>query len=240
MSAQNLATDAAIQAGAIPGPQKDTVLGALTKFIPTETITLYISAVAATGLVQSSPDLSTDWFTPKAVFWFCLGFTPLVVYLLYVRQLRLSGREFQSCLRPSWKLSWRMVAASISFIVWALAVPNNAIVTGPGWSAIVGVAALFVSSILNLLEDAVSPSPSQSGELAVQSALYGNSPVWKDVTNSVRSLVHDGRLSLTVTNALSLSGDPCPNQKKQLIIHYWYRGETRKIEAAENSDVNLP
>jgi hypothetical protein len=51
-----------------------------------------------------------------------------------------------------------MLAASIAFIVWALAVPNNTIVTGPGWSAIVGVAALLVSSVLNLLEDAVSPS----------------------------------------------------------------------------------
>lgn len=146
MSINTLALDAAAKSGAIVQPPlKDDVLAGLTKYIPTESVTLYVAAVS------SLPALQGTGVTPTIIFWAFICLTPILMLLLFLRQLALAGKD--------WKISvaqwpwWRIIASTVAFGIWALAVPGNPLsfsdsaVSG----VIAGFAALFVSTFLNIL-----------------------------------------------------------------------------------------
>ena len=146
MSINTLALDAAAKSGAIVQPPlKDDVLAGLTKYIPTESVTLYVAAVSSLAALQGTG------VTPTIIFWAFVCLTPILMLLLFLRQLAIAGKD--------WKISttqwpwWRIIASTVAFGVWALAVPGNPLnfadsaVSG----VIAGFAALFVSTFLNIL-----------------------------------------------------------------------------------------
>jgi hypothetical protein len=146
MSMNVLALEAAANRGAIPQlPTKDDVLTGLTKYIPTESVTLYVAALS------SLEALKAIGLTSAIAYWFFVCFTPLLMIILYLRQLAVAGKV--------WKIPasqwpwWKITASTIAFSVWALAVPSNPLnFLDPSVSGVfVGLAALFVSTLLNLI-----------------------------------------------------------------------------------------
>lgn len=146
MSINTLALDAAAKSGAIiQPPLKDDVLAGLTKYIPTESVTLYVAAVS------SLTALKDTGITAPMTFWFFICLTPLLMLLLFLRQLALAGKDWKiSAAQWPW---WRVIASTIAFAVWALAVPGNPLnFTDSAVSGVIaGFAALFVSTFLNIL-----------------------------------------------------------------------------------------
>jgi hypothetical protein len=149
MSATTLAFEAAGIAGAIPPPAStDSVLAGLTKYIPTESVTLYVATISAQGAITSV----APWFGPKFAYGFFVFLTPVLVVVLFLRQLAVAGRNWH--IPPSGWCWWRAVAATLAFAVWALAVPGNPFIdptTNAAGGVLAGLAATVVSGLLNLV-----------------------------------------------------------------------------------------
>jgi hypothetical protein len=140
------APPAAAEPAAAP-PRSDDALTSLTKYIPTEVLTLYLPAVAIVSA------LDEPLVTPgkKAAYWaFALGLTPLISLLVYLRRRALGRLRVW----PSWRdfPLWSLIAATLAFLAWALALPGNPYLEKPAMKVASGFAALLASTILSLLE----------------------------------------------------------------------------------------
>jgi hypothetical protein len=125
-------------------------LDALTKYIPTETITLFIACASAKDALASAfPGAPLGLIH---VYWLFAALTPALVWLLTLIEYRRNpGPE------PFKPPLWRMAAATIAFLVWALAVPG--MVEGEAKQVLVAVGALLVSSVLELIGRLFEPRP---------------------------------------------------------------------------------
>lgn len=99
----------------------NTALQTLTTYIPTEVLTLYVSAIAALGPLTirvGSRDLEVGRWLP---FWCFLAVTPLTVWVAFASKIKAAGRPIP--LRISkWPL-WEMIAATIAYVAWTFALP---------------------------------------------------------------------------------------------------------------------
>ena len=150
---KNLGFDGFTQ-GAIPNMMGTTqqqrnsnVLDALVQYIPTESITLYVASISA------KEALSTIFPIPeKALYWFFCLLTPILFLLIYVGERKNNGlTPFPKWRKLPW---WKLVACTIAFAAWALAIPeapylNN---SDTGGGVVAALIALFASTILSLLE----------------------------------------------------------------------------------------
>ncbi len=71
--------------------------------------------------------------------------------LIHMRQLKNNGKKWRISV-GNWPW-WKLIASTIAFAVWALAVPNNPIIplNSAAGGVLAGFAALFVSTILNFV-----------------------------------------------------------------------------------------
>ena len=128
-----------------PSNSVSTALAVLTTYIPTEVLTLYVAVLAA---IQ---DPARRSFAPLWItFWAFLIATPVVVWLIYAAKVRSAGKPMP--IAPStWPL-WEMVAATIAYLAWAVAMPNAPFAELSWYSApLSGVTVLVISTILGLL-----------------------------------------------------------------------------------------
>lgn len=127
-------------------PEKD-VLAGLTKYIPTESLTLYVATVSS---LQAIEDVA-PWFTGQIAYTIFVAITPLLMLILFLRTFAVAKQNWK--LPPALWPWWRMTASTIAFAVWALAVPGNPLIdAGSATGGVVaGLAAVFVSTILNLV-----------------------------------------------------------------------------------------
>lgn len=139
-------------AGDDPGdtPQAPEVKSALTKmakFIPTETITIYLGAISASSALQAA----AIWLTPEKVYWITgLIVTPILFSLMWgIDRAKAKKRFFDGF--PKWKLT----AAIIAFLIWALAIPGNPYVNSDVAKISVAFLALVVSILLDLVDQFV-------------------------------------------------------------------------------------
>ncbi len=141
-----ISSSGAPSGGARINPPPSDFLSSLTKYIPTESITLYVSTVSA----QQS--LEAIGLTPKFTYWFFVGLTPLLMITLFLRQLAISKKNWR--IQPAELPWWRIVASTIAFMTWALAVPGNPIISPKDsvQGAVAALAAVFVSAFLNIFE----------------------------------------------------------------------------------------
>ncbi|SRR5258706_4862187 len=122
-----------------PGTGPNTALQTLTTYIPTEVITLYVSAVAALG--TKKPDDPRRWL-PFICF---LIITPLVVWIAFATKVRAGGKPLP--VSPlKWPV-WEMTAATIAYIAWTFALPNTPFEKFENWysAGIAGFLVLIVS-----------------------------------------------------------------------------------------------
>jgi hypothetical protein len=149
----------------MPTNQVTSTLSAITTYVPTEILTLYVAARSAltqtdkdaTGAIQniSAAGLNpSEWVTFAAAG----ALTPVVVWLVYAAKLRAASKPLP--LRPQTWPVWEMFAATIAFVVWAFAMPNSPFSYYKDWysPAIAGLAVLVISTILGLVAPIFGPS----------------------------------------------------------------------------------
>jgi|SRR5687767_806843 len=137
----------AVAREAFENNQVTNALSMLVKYIPTESITLYIAALSAAAALKSF----SSRVTPEFIYWFFGILTPVLVLIIYFGKRKVAKLQptIPSLLEWPW---WKTIAATIAFLIWALAVPTNPYVDDPLQSALVGFLAVFVSTILSVLE----------------------------------------------------------------------------------------
>lgn len=154
------ADDSPAPPAAVINLQSAEVKSALTKiarFIPTETVTIYLGAASASVALQSS----LPWLTPKAVYWSCAFLVTPLIFFLIVAIERAKQRKSLLAGFPVWKLS----AAIFGFLIWALAVPGNPYVTTDVAKVTAAFLALAISIVLDLIDQYV-----EARKLAAESA----------------------------------------------------------------------
>jgi hypothetical protein len=119
---------------------RDQALDSLTKYIPTETITLFVAAMAASSSLQKAWPL----LTPAVLYWTFAVLTP-VLFILF--KLSTAAK-----LKPDKGFWFDGIAGIIAYLIWALAVPKNPYTTAPEAAVAAAFGALFVSTILQRIE----------------------------------------------------------------------------------------
>lgn len=124
----------------------NNALSQLVKYIPTESITLYVAAISAAAALKSfSPRI-----TEASIYWFFGILTPLLFVFIYLGKRRTAGFPIIPPL-SQWPW-WKIFACTVAFFVWALAVPGNPYVKNDASGAVAGFFAIFISTILSVLE----------------------------------------------------------------------------------------
>jgi hypothetical protein len=126
--------------------QTSNALDSLVKYIPTESITLYVAAASAMEALKTV----FSGITTEAVYWFFGVLTPVLFLLIYAGKRRSANLSPLPALKD-WPW-WKLVASTIAFLVWALAVPTSPYLSGAAGGAVAALAALFVSTFLSLFE----------------------------------------------------------------------------------------
>ncbi|HYG10633.1 MAG TPA: hypothetical protein VD835_11835 [Pyrinomonadaceae bacterium] len=124
-----------------PPTPNSNALGMLIKYVPTESITLYVAAASAAPTLKS---LNID---EKSIYWFFGLLTPVLFALILIGKRKAVG------VKPlaDWPW-WKTVAATVAFFVWALAVPGQPDIPGDTSGAIAAVLALLISTFLSILK----------------------------------------------------------------------------------------
>jgi hypothetical protein len=132
-----------------------TALDGLVKYIPTETVTLYVAATAAiTNLTTAFPSLTPFW-----LYWGFVVLTPIIFVLIYLGKRRAQKLPLLPA-APWWKNWpwWKLIACTVAFMVWALPIPP--LVSTDGGKVVAAFGALLVSTILSLIGAVVEPAES--------------------------------------------------------------------------------
>lgn len=130
--------------GEVQGNGLNTALQTLTTYIPTEVLTLYVSAVAA---LSDGTDAAHPWkrWLPFIAF---LAGTPFLVWVAFATKLKTAGKTIPASPKK-WPV-WEMCAATIAFVAWAFALPATPFAQFTQWysPSLAGFLVLFVSGIL--------------------------------------------------------------------------------------------
>lgn len=119
----------------------------LTRYIPTETITLYVGAMAARDDIAHAFGLGSS--AVSTIYWVFAALTPIILALLLLGRARLGEPRTA---KLHW---WPLTAATIAFMVWALSVPGHPV--ADAWKMLPAFGALLVSTFLSLLEPIFGP-----------------------------------------------------------------------------------
>jgi hypothetical protein len=126
------------------GQAVETAINVLFGYIPTEILTLYVAVLAA--IQQPNKVTSADW----AAFWAFLAGTPLVVWLVYGAKIKALQKPLPVAF-SAWPV-WEMLAATLAYVAWAMALPNTPFAAYAWYSsALAGVTVLVASTVLGLL-----------------------------------------------------------------------------------------
>jgi hypothetical protein len=138
------AEEAMAPAPEAPQPSGSNAFETLTRYIPTETITLYLGAMAA--LKEFTAAGISVW----GIYAFFAALTPILLLVLTLSHARQSGEQGYAMLH--W---WPPLASTIAFLVWAMSVPGHPVANQ--WSALPALGALFVSTFLTALDPIFGP-----------------------------------------------------------------------------------
>jgi hypothetical protein len=139
--------------------QSTEVKSALTKiarFIPTETVTIYLGAISAATALQTT----FSWLSPALIYWASgIFLTPLIFFLIVATERARAKQKFFINF-PYWKL----IAAILGFLIWALAVPGNPYIVSDIAKVATAFLALVTSVILDLI-DQLYDARQQAGQV---------------------------------------------------------------------------
>jgi hypothetical protein len=127
-----------------------TALDALVKYIPTESVTLYVAATSAIATLTAA----LPWLTPLRLYWGFVALTPVLFLLIYIGKRRSQKLRFLPKSAAEWPW-WKLIASTLAFMVWALALPP--LVSTDSGKVVAAFGALLVSTILSLVAAVVEP-----------------------------------------------------------------------------------
>jgi hypothetical protein len=105
--------------------------------IPAEVIAVYIAVFDLIGV-----DVAAQW----VIFWIFVGLTPCV---LWAEVMRKAGTRRTARMRSMGSWPWLpMGATTISFVVWAAALPGSVFLTIHGYHAVYGAAAMLMWALV--------------------------------------------------------------------------------------------
>jgi hypothetical protein len=138
----------------VPATSTSNALQVLVKYIPTESATLYLAAASASKALSTT----ISFFTPLFSYWFFAVLTPILLLLAVFAGRR--ALKLPSVVPPvaQWPW-WKMFASFVAFLAWGLAVPTNPFSTSPLQGAAFAFFAVFVSTLLSILEGVFEPQP---------------------------------------------------------------------------------
>ena len=122
---------------------------ALVKYIPTETVTLYLAAAN----IQKSLTEVFPLVTPLFLYGLFTALTPILFLVIYVGKRRSQQLSFLPG-PADWPL-WKLIASTIAFAVWALTI--SPLIDTDALKAVVGFFALVVSFFLSALDKIFAP-----------------------------------------------------------------------------------
>lgn len=130
-------------------PSREDVFDGLTKYFPTESMTLYVAALSAQKALVGFWAALTPW----ALYLSGVFLTPLLFLLILIgKRAKLPDEPLLPRLKQ-WPW-WKLLASTVAFAVWALAVPPQPtpeLRTEAG-GVVAAFLALSVSMALRLLE----------------------------------------------------------------------------------------
>jgi hypothetical protein len=140
----------------------------ITRWIPTETITVYVALLALVAPLQTNVS-STNFSSRWVLFWLLVAANPVVVVLMTMAKAN-SLANFKV---PYFE----MVIAPVAFAAWAFALPDTPLKAFAGYdikwnSAIVTVTTISVTLIANALHK----SPDLDQVLTKQQGAHPDSP----------------------------------------------------------------
>jgi hypothetical protein len=136
-----------------------SALDGLVKYIPTESVTLYVAATSAiASLTAAFPRV-----TPARLYISFVVLTPILFLLIYVGKRRSQQLSFMPEAVTNWPW-WKLIASTIAFSVWALAIPP--LIAGDAGKVVAGFGAVLVSTMLGLIGNIVDPSPAPANPVA--------------------------------------------------------------------------
>jgi len=143
--AANTAQPSRVTAGA-------NALESLVKYVPTESVTLYLAALSAGKALEGVFAV----LSPRTLYWFFLILTPVIYILIFIGKRRANGLSTWPNKMTKWPV-WNIVASLIAFAAWGLVVPSPDS-TSPLTSAAFTFLAVFVSTVLSLLGSVFQPA----------------------------------------------------------------------------------
>lgn len=135
----------------VQAPEIKSALTKIARFIPTETVTIYLGAVSASASVRADTDASPfikAILEPVTVYWLTALILTPGIFLLILAIERTKAKKPILFEFPYWKLS----AAILAFLIWGLAVPGNTFGTSDIEKVVIAFAAILVSIILDLID----------------------------------------------------------------------------------------
>jgi hypothetical protein len=127
-----------------------SALDGLVKYIPTEAVTLYVAATAA----MKSLTETFSWLSASRLYWGFVVLTPILFLLIYFGKRRSQKLPIAPAHVTDWPW-WKLIACTIAFMVWALAVPP--LVDTDAGKIVAAFGALLVSTLLSLVGGVVEP-----------------------------------------------------------------------------------
>ncbi|PYU27385.1 MAG: hypothetical protein DMG32_07270 [Acidobacteria bacterium] len=131
-----------------PENQVTSALNVIVAYIPTEILTLYVAVLAVLGNAKGltvRPTMGT-----VITFWSFFLATPATVWILYAVKLKTDNKSLP--LTPvKWPI-WEMVAGTVGYAAWAMALPDNPFIDAAWYSSgLAGVIVLVSSTFLGLI-----------------------------------------------------------------------------------------
>ena len=160
-------TDARPQSGRRDPTAASNAFAALARYIPAEIVTLYVAALSAMPAFAAT----FAFVTEVGLYWFFVALTPVLLVLVLAGKRRSEG--FSAF--PPWKEWpwWKLVASTIAFLVWALAIPGTPYLSTAQGKVVAAFGALLVSTFLTLLEPIFEPSRSGKPQAPSKPPLRG-------------------------------------------------------------------
>jgi uncharacterized membrane protein len=138
-----------------------SIANQITRWIPTETISVYVALLALLApLAQHSPSFTSRW----VLFWLMTAANPVVVVLLVMAKKQPGTRLVMTKKRQSGGdplFPWfEIFIASIAFAAWAFALPDTPLNSVSGYSIRWNAAILTVTTAaISLVANALHKSP---------------------------------------------------------------------------------
>jgi len=132
--------------------QKESPNGmeSLTRYIPVETITIYVAAMASLDQLAKLSSFITPWM----IYCIMAVLTPVILMLLVYREQKIAGDAIDIK-----KRAWPIFASFLAFLVWGLSVPGHPVAADT--SGLFALLAMVLSTFLALFDPIWNPEETE-------------------------------------------------------------------------------